>query len=172
MPESQSDGFAALDAQLEAALRDTAERATTIVVGRGEPVEVSPDTLKTLHKIIHGLASGNEPLLTTTEAADLLGVSRPYLTRLLKTGKIPYLKKGNRHLVPAGSLQEFKARRDQRQGTDSMDTRNAHQSHDADPDPLAEQLRRQRDEGLDELARISDEAGLYDDDVSATRLRR
>jgi len=114
MPDTRCDGFVALDAQLEAALRETGERATTIVAGRGEPFEVSPDTLKTLHKVIHGLASGNEPLLTTTESTDLLGVSRPYLTRLLKTGKIPYLKKGNRHLVPAGSLQEFKARRDQR----------------------------------------------------------
>jgi len=53
-----------------------------------------------------------------------------------------------------------------------MDTPNAHQSHDADADPSAEQLRRQRDEGLDELARISDGTGLYDDEVSATRLRR
>jgi excisionase family DNA binding protein len=51
-------------------------------------------------------------MLTTTEAADFLGVSRPYLARLLKSGRIPYRKKGNRHLVPIGALHEFKARRD------------------------------------------------------------
>jgi excisionase family DNA binding protein len=51
-------------------------------------------------------------MLTTTEAADFLDVSRPYLTRLLKAGRLPYRKKGNRHLVPASVLREFKPRRD------------------------------------------------------------
>lgn len=60
------------------------------------------------------LAAGSDPLLTTTEAADFLGVSRPYLTRLLKTGKLAYRKKGNRHLVPIAALDAFKAERDRR----------------------------------------------------------
>ena len=38
--------------------------------------------------------------------------------------------------------------------------------------PSAEQRRREGDEGLDELARISEETGLSDDEVTATRLRR
>ena len=53
-----------------------------------------------------------------------------------------------------------------------MDTPNRRQSHGADADPSAEELRRERDEGLDELARISEEAGLFDDEVTAMRLRR
>jgi excisionase family DNA binding protein len=44
--------------------------------------------------VYHALATGNDTMLTTTEAADFLGVSRPYLTRLLKFGKLPYHKKG------------------------------------------------------------------------------
>ena len=86
--------------------------ARAVTVGGGEPIDLPPDTLKTLRKVVHGLASGTEPMLTTTEAADFLGVSRPYLTRLLKAGRIPYRRKGNRHLVPAGALREFKAHRD------------------------------------------------------------
>lgn len=113
MPTTRGDRFAALDAQLESALRNAGDhRTTAVVVGDGDPIELPLETLKTLHKVVHGLASGTEPTLTTTEAADFLGVSRPYLTRLLKAGKIPYRKKGNRHLVSAGALRDFKARRD------------------------------------------------------------
>lgn len=112
MPTTRHERFAALDAQLELALRDAGEQTTAVVVGNGDPIELPPDTLKTLHKIVHGLASGTEPLLTTTEAADFLGVSRPYLTRLLKAEKIPHRKTGNRHLVPVAALREFKINRD------------------------------------------------------------
>lgn len=112
MPTSRIELFAALDTQLESALRNAGDRTTAVIIGDGEPVDLPPDTLKTLRKVVHGLASGTEPMLTTTEAADFLRVSRPYLTRLLKAGKIPYRKTGNRHLVPATALREFKTRRD------------------------------------------------------------
>ena len=116
MPTTRGDRFAALDAQLESALRNAGDQPTAVAVGDGDPIELPPDALKTLHKVVHGLASGTEPTLTTTEAADFLGVSRPYLTRLLKAGKIPYRKTGNRHLVPASALREFKANRDRQLG--------------------------------------------------------
>ncbi len=112
MTNTRAERFTALDEQLETALRTAGDQMTAVVVGGGEPVDLPPETLKTLHKVIHGLASGTEPLLTTTEAADFLGVSRPYLTRLLKAGRLPYRKTGNRHLVPVVALREFKARRD------------------------------------------------------------
>lgn len=115
MAVSRAKEFSALDEQLEDAVRSarTSRRSPTkVVVGDGEPVELPIESLKTLHKVIHALAAGNEALLTTTEAADLLGVSRPYLTRLLKSGKLPYRKKGNRHLVSAEALERYKAERD------------------------------------------------------------
>ncbi len=76
--------------------RTAGDQATVVVVG-GEPVDLSTETLRTLRKVLHGLASGTEPLLTTTGAADVLGVSRPYLTRLFKAGRLPYRETGNRH---------------------------------------------------------------------------
>jgi excisionase family DNA binding protein len=112
---SRAERFAALDEQLESALKAAAGRSSTkLVVGDADPVELPAESLKALHKLVHGLAASTEPMLTTTEAADFLGVSRPYLTRLLKAGKLPYRKKGNRHLVPASAVRDFKDRRDRR----------------------------------------------------------
>jgi excisionase family DNA binding protein len=112
----RAERFAALDRELEAAVKHAGERGAAIVVGESEPVELPPEALKTLHKLVHALAIGADPMLTTSEAADFLGVSRPYLTRLLKAGKLPYRKKGNRHLVPVAALEAFKAERDRKLG--------------------------------------------------------
>ena len=115
MAASRAKQFSALDEQLEDAVRSartTRPSPTKVVVGDGEPVELPIESLKTLHKVVHALAGGNDTMLTTTEAADFLGVSRPYLTRLLKSGKLPYRKKGNRHLVPAEALERLKDERD------------------------------------------------------------
>ncbi len=116
MGASRAERFAALDEQLETAVKAARRGPTTLVVGDAEPVELPAESLKALHKVVHGLASGTDPMLTTTEAADFLGVSRPYLTRLLKAGKLPYRKKGNRHVVPASAVRAFKTRRDRRLG--------------------------------------------------------
>jgi len=114
MGSSRAERFAALDDQLEAAVKDSGDGGTTVVVGGSDPIELPAGALKTLHKLVHGLAAGNDPMLTTTEAADFLGVSRPHVTKLLKTGQLSYRKKGNRHLVPTSAVQRFKAERDRK----------------------------------------------------------
>lgn len=114
MGSSRAERFAALDDQLEAAVRDSGDGGTTVVVGGSDPIELPAGALKTLHKLVHGLAAGNDPMLTTTEAADFLGVSRPHVTKLLKTGQLAYRKKGNRHLVPTSAVQRFKTERDRK----------------------------------------------------------
>lgn len=114
MGNSRAERFAALDDQLEAAVRDSGDGGTTVVVGGSDPIELPAGALKTLHKLVHGLAAGNDPMLTTTEAADFLGVSRPHVTKLLKTGQLAYRKKGNRHLVPTSAVQRFKTERDRK----------------------------------------------------------
>jgi excisionase family DNA binding protein len=114
MSEQRAERFAELDRQLEAAVRLADQRGARVVVGDSEPVDLPADSLRTLHKVVHALAAGADPMLTTTEAADFLGVSRPYLTRLLKAGKLPYRKKGNRHLVPVAAVEAFKAERERK----------------------------------------------------------
>lgn len=81
-------GEATLDLTPELAhlLRNLLEPLT-----RGEPVRVVP----------------LEAELTTQEAADILGVSRPYLVRLLEEGKIPFRKVGSHRRVRAQDLLAY-----------------------------------------------------------------
>ena len=71
--------------------------------------------------------------LTTQQAADLLGVSRPTLVRLLDDGVIPYTRVRTHRRVPLTALLTYR---------------------DAD--------RAERRRHLDELVRISEEMGEYD----------
>ena len=70
--------------------------------------------------------------LTTREAAELLNVSRPYLTRLLKDGEIPSHKVGSHHRVYRRDVLKYKARRQE-----------------------------QSEEAMQELTRLSQDLGLY-----------
>lgn len=111
---SRAERFAELDDQLESAVRDSGDGGTTVAVGGRDPIELPSGALKTLHKLVHALAAGSEPMLTTTEAADFLEVSRPHVTKLIKTGKLAHRKNGNRHLVPTSAVERFKAERDRK----------------------------------------------------------
>jgi excisionase family DNA binding protein len=71
--------------------------------------------------------------LTTREAADLLNVSRPHLTRLLKEGEIPSHKVGSHFRVYRRDVLAYKAERQERS-----------------------------EEAMQELTRLSQELGLYD----------
>jgi excisionase family DNA binding protein len=72
--------------------------------------------------------------LTTQEAADLLGVSRPTLVSLLEAGKIPFEQPGRHRRVRLVDLLAYQAGR-----------------------------RMERKAALDELVRMSEDLGLYDD---------
>jgi excisionase family DNA binding protein len=55
----------------------------------------------------------DDDAITTQEAADLLGVSRPYLVKLLETGQIPQLPKIGRHRrVAKAAVLKYKGTRD------------------------------------------------------------
>ena len=69
----------------------------------GTPIELPAELREIVDKVVSSMRRGNAITLaphamrlTTQEAADLLGISRPTLIKLLETGKIPF-ETPNRH---------------------------------------------------------------------------
>ena len=85
-----------------------------------EDVEVTlpGEALHLLIRVLTYMANGHavtvlpvQAELTTQQAANLVGVSRPYLVRLLEEGKIPFHKVGTHRRVHAVDVMDYKARR-------------------------------------------------------------
>ena len=131
-------------ARLSHALHAAMEReepGCSLVGPRGETIALPEAIFYILVRVAEVLGRGDAitvvPVhqeLTTQQAADLLNVSRQYLVRLLEEGKIPYTRTGKHRRLRIDDVLAFKQKRD-----------------------------RERDENLDELARLSQEQGGYDE---------
>ncbi|MFC4128767.1 excisionase family DNA-binding protein [Nocardia rhizosphaerae] len=131
---------------------ETAPESSGVAVLRsaeGEVVALPAELVEGLRLVALALSEGKAvtvaPLhttLTTQEAAELLGMSRPTLVKLLDTGEIPFTRPGRHRRVLLTDVLAFR-----------------------------EYRRAERTAGLSELTRISEDLGLYDDDP-AEPLRR
>jgi excisionase family DNA binding protein len=106
----------------------------------GQATELPAEIYKLLVTVIDHLKAGNgvsivpvHAELTTVEAAELLGVSRPHLIKQLETGAIPFRKVGSHRRVRLADLLAYRDRQDA-----------------------------EAQAALDELTRQAEELGLYD----------
>lgn len=81
----------------------------------GQNVEIPVDLLPLLRQLLDQIAAGNpvavvvdDAELSTQQAADSLGVSRPFLVALLERGVIPFRKVGSHRRVLARDLLNYK----------------------------------------------------------------
>ena len=112
------------------------------LVGKGgEPALELPDAVYSLLlRILEGMQAGKAisivPItqdLTTQQAASLLGVSRPFLVKLLEAGKIPFHMTGTHRRVYLKDLMAYKDQRD-----------------------------RERLDAINRMAQFEEDAGVYD----------
>ena len=122
-------------------LRRLAQASSAKLVGKGgESVALPPSVRALLAEIARNMEAGKavsvvaeHQELTTQRAANILGVSRPFLVRTLEDGKIEFHMAGSHRRIYLSDLLEFKAKRD-----------------------------RARHEAVKRLARADVEAGTYD----------
>lgn len=81
----------------------------------GDPVRISPALGDLIVELLGHVASGSmvtiaphDAMLTTTEAANLLNVSRPHLTKLLTSGEIPFDMVGRHRRVRLAHLMSYR----------------------------------------------------------------
>ena len=88
--------------------REAAELLVRVLtsLAQGQPVMVLPDNAE----------------LTTQQAADLLGVSRPHLIKLLDSETIVYRRVGSHRRIDASSLRAYRdgSRAEQRAAADAL----------------------------------------------------
>jgi excisionase family DNA binding protein len=99
-----------------------------LVGANGEEMPLPEPIYQLLLDILPGLLRGETLMvlpedqpLTTQQAADLLGMSRPYLKRLLDQGAIPYYRVGTHRRLRFADVMAYRERRDTERRTQMED---------------------------------------------------
>ena len=112
----------------------------TISASDGEHLVLPREIFEALGEVVKAMTNGQavmiapvHQLLTTQEAADLLGISRPTFIKLLDSGEMPYERPGRHRRVRLVDVLEYRRRRS-----------------------------RQRRESLDRMVEIAESSGMYE----------
>jgi excisionase family DNA binding protein len=74
----------------------------------GVSIQVSPELEAAVHRARKGLLQPPPPEMTTTQAAEFLDVSRPFVIKLTKRGDLPYRLVGKHRRIPTGALVQYR----------------------------------------------------------------
>jgi len=102
-------------------LEKVVARAANLTVGEGATkIQIGGDTLLAFKQVLSALSSTRGSILirdqtdielTSQEVADMLNVSRPYVVKLAREGKLPHKRVGNRHRFLLSVVQEYESLR-------------------------------------------------------------
>jgi excisionase family DNA binding protein len=139
-PAEQQAELRALVQMLNVAERQ-GQKACRLVGPSGKSIPIPESLFYALERVAEVLARGDSITIvpvgkevTTQQAADVLNISRQYLVKLLDAGQIPFTKTGKHRRLRIEDVLSYKEQRD-----------------------------RDRKAGLDELTRMSEEFGGYDE---------
>jgi excisionase family DNA binding protein len=139
----------ALDELADALHQPSAPSSTTIIGPSGEQIVLPAEVFAALLGVVDAMQRGQavtiapvQQRLTTQEAADLLGISRPTLVRLLEDGEIPFELPGRHRRILLADVLAYRERR-------SIGRR----------------------EALDEMVDVAQQAGMYEATATPKRTR-
>lgn len=116
------DDLLAVAAQLYAAQRHAGGATPYRLCGPEGDIELPREVYEALRQVAHAMSEGQavtvtpqEPVLTTSQAAELLGVSRPTVIKFINEGRLRAERLSNRRTLLLSDVLEFRAQRQQEQ---------------------------------------------------------
>lgn len=132
--------------------RGALPQARFLLVGasEGEQIELPEPLYRVLVQVVEAMAAGKavtvtpqEPCLTTQQSADLLGVSRPTVVRLIESGELRAERIGNRRRLLLSDVLVYREQRRQRQYA-MLEATALDVDDEDDPHEIMERLREAR----------------------------
>lgn len=125
-PTAQTDNLAEVfdffEAHSAKGLKTPPPRYLLAGASAGDQVELPEDVYLILRKVVTAMHNGlsvsiapQTTMVTTQQAAELLGVSRPTLVKLLDAEKMPYEKMATHRKIRLADVLEYRERRRQEQ---------------------------------------------------------
>ncbi len=131
--------------KLLAAMRHEPSKGAALVGPDDTRWELPAEAYRVLKEVLEAMSQGlaitvipQHTMLTTQEAADLLGVSRPTLVKLLESDQIPYEQRGRHRRLRLADVLNYQrtARADRRSRLDALvDAAERHELYSATSTP-------------------------------------
>ena len=101
---------------------DPVPRYYLVGSGNHDPIELPEEIYQVLHRVVEAMQKGlsvtispTSQALTTQQAADLLGISRPTLIKALDNGKLPFTRSGTHRRLALTDVLDYREKRRQEQ---------------------------------------------------------